>query len=78
MKWGYQCGCVKYINIDVQIRDLRRTMASWMSCHGENLIAIKEILHHSNVSTTQIYARMDQSAIRSALSRHAERMFPDG
>jgi integrase len=62
---------------DVQGRDLRRTTASWMSMNGENLIIIKDILHHSSVSTTQIYARVDQVAIRGALSRHAARLFPE-
>lgn len=61
---------------DVQIRDLRRTCATYMSMHQENLVTIKDILHHSSLSTTQIYARADQSATRAALNRHAERLFP--
>lgn len=61
---------------DVQIRDLRRTCATMMVSGGENLMVIKEILHHSSVSTTQIYAKADQTTIRAALTRHADRVFP--
>ncbi len=52
---------------DVQIRDLRRTCATMMVSSGENLMIIKEILHHSSVSTTQIYAKADQTTVRAAL-----------
>ena len=65
-----QAGCH-----DVQIRDLRRTCATWMVAGGENLMVIKEVLHHSSVSTTQIYAKADQSTVRAALTRHADRVF---
>jgi integrase len=61
---------------DVQIRDLRRTCATWLSMHQENLVTIRDILHHSSLSTTQIYARADQASTRAALTRHAERLFP--
>jgi len=61
---------------DVQIRDLRRTTATWLSMNQENLVTIRDILHHSSLSTTQIYARADQASTRAALTRHAERMFP--
>ncbi len=59
---------------DVQIRDLRRTCASWLTMQGESLMVVKDILHHSSVATTQIYARLDQRAVRAALTRHAERI----
>jgi integrase len=62
---------------DVQVRDLRRTTATWLSMNQENLVTIRDILHHSSLSTTQIYARADQAATRAALTRHADRMFPD-
>lgn len=65
-----EAGCT-----DVQIRDLRRTCATWMVAGGENLMVIKEVLHHSSVATTQIYARADQTTVRAALTRHADRVF---
>lgn len=60
---------------DVQIRDLRRSCASWMTMHGENLKVVQSVLDHSSLSTTQIYARLDIRAIREALTRHAHRLF---
>lgn len=62
---------------DVHIHDLRRTCATWMVSGGENLMVIKEVMGHSSVSTTQIYAHAEQSAIRAALARYAARLFPD-
>jgi integrase len=62
---------------DVQLRDLRRTCATWLSMNQENLITIRDILHHSSLSTTQIYARADQASTRAALTRHAARLFPE-
>lgn len=61
---------------DVQIRDLRRTCATWLSMNQENLITIRDVLHHSSLQTTQIYARADQTSTRAALDRHAKRLFP--
>lgn len=61
---------------DVQIRDLRRSTASWLTMHGENLKVVQSILDHSSLSTTQIYARLDIGSIREALQRHARRLFP--
>lgn len=63
---------------DVQIRDLRRSTASWMTMHGENLKVVQSVLDHSSLSTTQIYARLDVKAVREALGRHARRIFARG
>jgi integrase len=59
---------------DVQIRDLRRTAASWMAIHGENIAVISKVLHHSSLQVTEVYARLDLEAVRSALTRHAARV----
>lgn len=60
---------------DVQIRDLRRSTASWMTMEGENLKVIQKMLDHSSLTTTQIYARLDIKSLREALNRHAQRIF---
>lgn len=59
---------------DVQIRDIRRTAATWMVQSGENLMTIKEILNHSSVAVTQVYARADCRTQAQALERHAKRV----
>lgn len=59
---------------DVQIRDLRRSCASWMTMNGENLKVVQTVLDHSSLSTTQIYARLDLHTVKEALARHARRI----
>ena len=72
--WGKvrrQCGLD-----DVRLHDLRRTTASHMAIHGENLTIIQKMLDHSNLQATAIYARLDLSALDAALQRQADRTFP--
>lgn len=45
---------------DVTIHDFRRTCGTWLYEQGETLDAIKEVLNHSSVNTTMIYARMTE------------------
>ncbi|MDA2911495.1 site-specific integrase, partial [Nitrospiraceae bacterium AH_259_D15_M11_P09] len=59
---------------DVRIHDLRRTCASHMAMNGENLSAIASVLGHTSLTHTGIYARLNQDAVRAALTRHAERI----
>jgi integrase len=62
---------------DVRIHDLRRNLGSWLSGHGYNLQLIGKALNHSNVSTTQVYARLDINPLREALERNARLMLGD-
>ncbi len=59
---------------DVRIHDLRRTLGSWLVAAGASLPLIGKALNHSNVSTTQVYARLQLDAVRTALDANAERM----
>jgi len=59
---------------DVQIRDLRRTCASWLAMQGESTVTIQNVLNHSSLAVTQVYARLDQRSVRGALDRHGERV----
>ena len=61
---------------DVRLHDLRRTVGSWMATGGASLPIIAAALNHSNVSTTQIYARLAEDATRTALEEHGERIGP--
>ena len=60
---------------DVTIHDLRRTCASWMACHGENLAIIGNVLNHSGLAHTAIYARLNISPVTRALEENSIRMF---
>jgi integrase len=59
---------------DCTIHDLRRTNASYQSIAGQSLQAIASVLGHSDVSATQIYARLNSDAARKSLLAGAETM----
>jgi integrase len=58
----------------LRLHDLRRTVGSWLAMSGASLPLIGKVLNHSNVSTTQVYARLAEDAPRAALEGLAERM----
>jgi len=48
---------------DLQIHDLRRSLASWMANTGANVAVIRTALNHKDVKTTlTVYARANQDA----------------
>jgi len=59
---------------DVTIHDLRRTCASWLACHGENLAIIGNVLNHSGLQHTAVYARLNLSPVSRALEENSTRM----
>lgn len=59
---------------DVRLHDLRRTVGSWLAQAGNSLHLIGRVLNHSNVSTTQVYARFGEDSVRSALEQHGARI----
>ncbi len=63
---------------DVRVHDLRRTLGSWLTMNGASLPLVGKVLNHSDVSTTQIYARLNLEPVRVALEANAERMLTTG
>jgi integrase len=59
---------------DVTIHDLRRSCASWMACNGENLAIIGNVLNHSGLAHTAVYARLNVSPVSRALEANSRRM----
>lgn len=59
---------------DLTIHDLRRTCASWLACHGENIAIIANVLNHSSLQYTGIYARLNISPVTRALEENSVRM----
>lgn len=60
---------------DVTIHDLRRTCASWLAIHGENLAVIgKGVLNHTSLAHTGIYARLNVHPVTQALEANSSRM----
>ncbi len=59
---------------DVRIHDLRRTCASWLAIRGANLAVIQNVLGHTNLTHTAIYARLNIDTVRHALEQHAQQI----
>jgi integrase len=63
---------------DLWVYDLRRTVASWLSIHGENLQTVQHVLNHSSLQSTAVYARLNLQTVAGALQRHTDRLFECG
>jgi integrase len=59
---------------DARVHDLRRTLGSWLAAQGYSLPLLARALNHSNVNTTQVYARLNLDPVREALERNAQLM----
>ena len=56
---------------------LRRTRAMHLIQAGVNLIYIRDLLGHADVSTTEIYARADEHTKRTAIENAYQPLTPD-
>lgn len=53
---------------DLRMHDLRRSLGSWQAAAGVPLNVIGASLGHSQIATTQIYARLTLDPVRDAMS----------
>lgn len=51
---------------DLHFHDCRRSFASWMAAGGTNILTIGKALGHRNISATQVYSRLDLTAVQRA------------
>jgi len=58
---------MRALGLDYRFHDLRHTTASWLAMHGVSLRFIQELLGHSSIQVTQIYAHVRPDAVREAL-----------
>jgi integrase len=75
-----RCGCrqtflkafhaaCKQVGIeDFRIHDLRHTCAAWLVNAGVPLITVRDLLGHSSIQTTEIYAHLSPDNVRKALA----------
>jgi len=54
---------------NLRLHDLRRTLASYQAINGSSLVVIGKSLGHKNTSSTQIYARLTDSAVRGSMEK---------
>lgn len=58
----------------VRPHDLRRTFASWQSILGSSLTIVGKSLGHQSTAATQIYARLNQEAVRASVEQGTAKM----
>ena len=63
--------------LQVTTHTLRRTRAMHLIQAGVNLIYIRDLLGHADISTTEIYARADAETKRKAIENAYEPLTPD-
>ncbi len=54
---------------EYHFHSLRHTFASWLAQAGVNLYEIKELLGHTNITTTQVYAHLQPSTLHDTVNR---------
>jgi integrase len=80
--WSKSAAHLRWVSIrraagikDVTIHDLRRTCASWLAIHGENIALIsKGVLNHTTLANTGIYTRLNLAPVQKALEANSGRI----
>lgn len=57
---------------DVQIHDLRRTVATWITRSGTDLFVVKKVLNHKDIKSTLVYAKHSIDQAREALDKQGD------
>ena len=72
-----RASCQKHLTTWASLNSLQITCAMHLIQAGVNLIYIRDLLGHADVSTTEIYARADAEAKRKAIEQAYEPLTPD-
>ncbi len=64
----YEC---RFKNDKLHFHSLRHTFASWLVQDGVSIYAVKELLGHSDVKTTQVYSHLSGSELHKEVNRIA-------
>jgi site-specific recombinase XerD len=77
VKRSFKTACRRSNIVDFHIHDLRHTCAAWLVTAGASLSAVRDLLGHTTVETTEIYAHLSPEAVREAVGKlngcHTER-----
>ena len=63
---------MKKLGLNYRFHDLRHTTASWLILNGVSLKAVQDLLGHSDIRVTQIYAHLNDEYLREAVERTFE------
>ena len=63
---------MKKFGLKYRFHDLRHTTASWLILNGVSLKAVQDLLGHSDIRVTQIYAHLNDEYLREAVERTFE------
>jgi integrase len=63
---------------DLKFHSLRHTFATWLVQSGTSIYEIKELLGHSDITTTLVYAHLAASELHATVNRISLRLSPEG
>ncbi|MCG3124896.1 MAG: Prophage integrase IntA [Phycisphaerales bacterium] len=58
----------------LRIHDIRRTFGSWSVANGTPIYTLKNLLGHKNISTTEVYSRLQLDSLRDAMNATSSRL----
>ena len=73
LKAGFQLACKKAGLSDVTWHTLRHTFASRLVKRGVDIVTVKELLGHSTITVTMLYAHTNLAAKQEALRKLAQK-----
>ena len=59
---------------NLRLHDLRRTLGSWQAIQGSSLITIGKSLGHKSSQATEVYARLNNEAVKNSVNKAVNSM----
>lgn len=69
IKTGFNNACKAAEIKDFRIHDLRHTCAAWLAMLGVPMLTIRDLLGHSSITTTEIYAHLSPDNVRIGIEK---------
>jgi integrase len=63
---------------NLRMHDLRRSLGSWQAALGASLAIIGKSLGHADLSSTQVYARLQLDPVRESVTKASQAMLDAG